>query len=339
MSTLPVAGLWSRQWEEDPLGDADGADRTTLVWWVQSRDSGIYVDLRLPLDSPGRSLEAAQKAGITRRPGALAARGVSDTNKAALEAYRDVLLRQKSFAGILTYTAGDTTSGEALQKDSVLADLARANAGLSLCTCFWRRDLDYQPPTGGLDVGVCASEAPKPDGSVLLRETGDDASYAEGWLRQSEKGPFMALELVSEDGRPRSGYWVRAGNIFAYAVGRPATGDVSQSLGFPSGSDAVKEAVGKTLTEALVSSTHALDVVASYVAVAGEVDGDQWSIRHATNPELVGCSLIGGDVSSCCSQVTQSGNYVEQTIGDGDSAIARVWRVKEQTDCSLPQSP
>ncbi len=68
----------------------------------------------------------------------------------------------------------------------------------------------------------------KEDGSVLLRETGDDGSYAEGWLRVpgSETGPFFALTLVSEGGQgrthsnnARTGYWVRAGNRFAYAVG------------------------------------------------------------------------------------------------------------------------
>jgi hypothetical protein len=48
--------------KRDPLGDSQGADRDTLVLWIQSRDSGIYVDLH-PLGSPGRSCEAARSAG------------------------------------------------------------------------------------------------------------------------------------------------------------------------------------------------------------------------------------------------------------------------------------
>lgn len=142
----------------------------------------------------------------------------------------DIILRQKSFAGIIDYKAGDTTSsGDAVKKDEILAKLAAERKedakGSTLCTCFWRRDIDYQPPSGGLDIGVCASQVlAEEDGSVLLRETGDDASYAEGWFRlpHTNKGPFMALELLEEDGKAgRVGYWVRSGNRFAYAIGRP----------------------------------------------------------------------------------------------------------------------
>jgi hypothetical protein len=85
-------------------------------------------------------------------------------------------------------------SGQALAKDKILANLARQSSlddddgvgRIDLCTCFWRRDLDFQPPSGRLDIGVCASEMPArttTDGAVFMRETGDDASYAEGWRR------------------------------------------------------------------------------------------------------------------------------------------------------------
>jgi hypothetical protein len=111
--SLPVAGVWQREWEEDPLGDSQGADRDTLVLWTQSRDSGIYVDLRLPLGSPGRSLEAARGAGIHPRPSALAATSMGQQDKlvAAAEGLLDLLLAQKSFAGVIQYSVGDTTSG------------------------------------------------------------------------------------------------------------------------------------------------------------------------------------------------------------------------------------
>ena len=61
-SAAVVAGVWQRQWEQDPLGDEDGADRDTLVLWTQTK-SGIYVDIRIPASSPGRSIEAARRWG------------------------------------------------------------------------------------------------------------------------------------------------------------------------------------------------------------------------------------------------------------------------------------
>jgi hypothetical protein len=110
--SLPVAGVWQREWEEDPLGDSQGADRDTLVLWIQSRDSGIYVDLRLPLGSPGRSLEAACSAGIHPRPSALEATSMGEKVKlVAAKGLLDLILAQKSFAGVIQYSIGDTTSG------------------------------------------------------------------------------------------------------------------------------------------------------------------------------------------------------------------------------------
>ncbi len=101
---LPVAGVWLRKFEEDPLGDEAGADRSTLVLWTQSASSGVYVDIRLPVGSPGRSIEEAQKAGIVPRPSAIAANGFSNNAKERLQQQGglvDIILRQKSFSGEL----------------------------------------------------------------------------------------------------------------------------------------------------------------------------------------------------------------------------------------------
>ena len=149
----------------------------------------------------------------------------------------DVLYRQTSFAGQLQYTEGDTTSEEALAKDAPLAQLAQVasskngnNGAIGLCTCFWRRAIDYQSPSGGLDIGVCAP--PNTDGSIDLRETGDDASYAEGWHRlpHSNEGPSFALTPISGNGE-RTGFWVRTGNYFAYAIGPPKDSDAAKTSG------------------------------------------------------------------------------------------------------------
>jgi hypothetical protein len=247
----------------------------------------------------------------------------------------------------LDYKRGDATaSGLAFSQDAALASLAKEaetdDRCLKLCTCFWRRDLDYQPPTGGLDVGVCASEPPGEDGTVFLRETGEDASYAEGWLRLagSDSGPFVALELVSENGLEgaRRGYWVRAGKRFAYAVGRPITAESAASLGCAGKSPAVADCVGKTLFEAVaeLEDVNTLDLVTSYVGVAGKVSGEgKWMIKHSTNPSLVGCLLIGSpDDVRCCSSVAgefTENNVVEQTIVrfEGCPSVNRTWKVVE----------
>ena len=247
-------------------------------------------------------------------------------------------------------------------------DDADADGRIGLCTCFWRRDLDFQPPSVRLDIGVCASEIPsaaeKNDGSVLLRETGDDASYGEGWRRLpgTSKGPFMALELVSENGHERSGYWVRAGNRFGYAVGRPKDATAAVALQCSLQSPTIHERVGKSLadvTQPLLDShpEQVLDAVASYLCVAGEIDDatGQWRIMHSTNPELVGCLLIRNktddgsnkaDDSLCCSHLVSRdaaalsviGETVHQILQDADGMdVTRQWKIAELTDCSLPR--
>lgn len=335
-STLPspslaaVAGLWKRQSEEDPIGDTVNADRDTLVLWTQAKESGIYVDIRLSKDSPGLSLEAAKD--ISKRPSAL-----DGTISHSLVSHLEVLTRQKSFAGVLDVKAGDTTGGQAIPKDPTLRKLVNdPHAILPLCTCFWRRDIDYQPPTGDLDIGVCASAATVVDGHLWLRETGADASYAEDWSRPADTttGPFMALTLVDET--DRTGFWVRAGNRFAYAVGRPTGAGPSAK---------VHTSVGKTLAEATQdlasTNTECLDILGSYIGVAGRInDQNEWVIHHSINPELVGCLLVcsNSDVS-CCSQLHQNeDDIVVQIIPSSNGKqVRRTWKVVElSSGCKLP---
>ncbi|KAL3893600.1 MAG: hypothetical protein SGARI_008067, partial [Bacillariaceae sp.] len=130
------------------------------------------------------------------------------------------------------------------------------------------------PPTGDLDIGVCASGPPNADGSIDLRETGQDGSYAELWHRLpgSEKGPFLALQLITENGSTeRAGYWVRTGQHFAYAVGRPESAKAAALLGCHEQSSKLKDdCSGKSLKDA-IESLHAdavsaqMDLLGSYV--------------------------------------------------------------------------
>jgi hypothetical protein len=378
--SMPIAGLWTRLWEETPLGDVEHVDRTTFVWWLQSRTSGLYVDVRLPLDSPGRSPTAAAACGFHPRPFALAARGWSDeaahailshlhatstsiqdgttTTAATDNPVWQALVQQKSFAGMVQYEAGDTTpTQQAMQMDSILARLAQSaltptvssSSPLTVCTCTWHRTIDYQPPTGGLDWVVCAVEALPDDhnGSVRMRETGHTASYAEGWYRlpHTHASPCMAAELVTEDGQPRPGVWVRVGAYFAYAIGRPTTLAVAQALHCPCNCDQMAQCVGQLLHHAIDSwskgnNRHGLDLMATYVAVAGQVeDNGVWNILHSTQPELVGCRLIGnkGEDSLVCSTLQlRDDDTMEQAIhGPQGEVVTRVWKIREMTDCDV----
>jgi hypothetical protein len=343
MSSM-LAGVWERKWEEDPLGcEDDKIDRSTLVVWTQT-PSGVYVDLRLPAGAPGRRQLIKDRE---KQPETLAARTL-DCSKYT-EEDKSVILQQKSFAGRLCCSPGDTTSGDALKKDTVLAELANANAGpIPLCTCFWEREIDYQPPTGGLDIGVCATSPTNADGSVDMRETGDDASYAEGWRRipGTGSGPFAALELQSEDGTPRKGFWVRTGHRFAMAFGRPDDEESAKSLACHAQSHKVKDFQGKSLSEAVNLLGNGIDELAiamSYVGLVGEVKDDgSWRIDASTLPNLVGCDLIANDKDNarCCSTLglvpseghadVGEGTLVHQTIKvNGQVTVVRKWEVVE----------
>ncbi|KAG7345926.1 hypothetical protein IV203_004993 [Nitzschia inconspicua] len=366
-----VAGVWQRLWEQDPIGDTETADTTTLVLWTQTPKSGIYVDIRLPKDAPGRSLEDAEAAGYLRRPQAIEGTGITatvdnedETNVVARFA------RQKSFAGVLNFSPGDTTtSGAALEKDEELAKLAAVtiptSSSIPLCTCFWRRDIDYQPPTGGLDIGVCTSGPANADGSIDMRETGSDGSYAELWHRLpgSNDGPFMAMQLLTEDDLPRVGYWVRTGKYFAYAVGRPSDEETATQLGCHPRSSAVQSSscTGKSLLEAInalddsTNMKNQLKLLGSYVAVCGELEPSetsqmQWNIKQSTDPGLVGCRLIDAkmedNVSCSVSTILDSQGTIKsnkelvevddilcQTLA-GESGKVRKWQVMEISGAS-----
>ena len=361
-----LAGVWQRDFEQAPLLAHDGdsgcsiIDRDTLVLWTQAspHSGGCYVDLRLPLHSPGRSLAHAQALDIQPRPSALAATGYSERNVQRLLQQQnnnskdttivDTLLTQQSFAGVLDCQAGDTTrTKEALKQDTQLQELvaqqqkttsATGGNSIPLRTCYWHRHIDCQPLPVRQDIGVCCGSHSSPfvDGSSYMRETGDDASYAEGWWRLAgtEQGPFMAMKLQTEElfrnasaststattspttTMTRTGYWVRAANRFAYAVGYPESKTAAQALGVPlqaveiSTSSHLK---GQSLKQVLLGGVEeeksntssgsncqtergeqALQIQGSYLALAGEItdQGRTWEIQFSTNPELVGCCLV-----------------------------------------------
>ncbi|GAX13347.1 hypothetical protein FisN_17Hh290 [Fistulifera solaris] len=316
MSLSEISGVWQRLWEEDPLGDAENADRTTLVLWIQT-PSGIYVDLRLPQ----RSLDLPR---IKMGPSAIDGKGVACSN----EEFMDVLSCQKSFAGVLNYEHTNPDSCVTIQSDKILANLNH-NGPIPLSTCTWHRMIDSQPPTGSPDIGVCCASAPMgADGSVDIRETGHDASYAEGWHRlpKTSNGPYMALELMSEE---RKGYWVRAGNHFAYAVGRPLHNRLDE-YNVSSLQDLSKMSA--------ISMSEKAAIIGSYVCVAGSIDeeSDSWIIHHSTHPELIGCELAGTSESqtACSFLEWKADELLEETLHGGNGS--RVWKVVQLDGCEAP---
>ena len=94
-----VAGVWQRLFEEDPLASGN-FDRDTLVRWTQA-PCGMYVDIRLPENSPGRSLQTATAAGYSPNLLALLADGrVADDKIAISPELLNIFMNQKSFAGV-----------------------------------------------------------------------------------------------------------------------------------------------------------------------------------------------------------------------------------------------
>ena len=172
-------------------------------------------------------------------------------------------------------------------------------------------------------------------------------------MGRTHQGPFLALELVSENGHhARQGFWVRTGNRFAYAIGRPDDPATAAALGCPVESVTVKEHVGKTLEEAMkdspVPQAQKLAILGSYIGLAGEIfvtdDQEAWRILNSTHPGLVDCHLVGEDMDeddSCCSVLRgesshpKVGDTVEQIV-KGDGSFVRKWKVVELSDCSLP---
>ncbi|GAX09243.1 hypothetical protein FisN_17Lh290 [Fistulifera solaris] len=316
MTLSEISGVWQRQWEEDPLGDAENADRTTLVLWIQT-PSGIYVDLRLPQ----RSLDLPKMAVD---PSAIVGKGVSCSNEDLME----VLSCQKSFAGILNYEHTNPDSCATIQSDNVLANLNH-DGPIPLSTCAWHRMIDYQPPTGNPDIGVCCASGPMgADGSIDIRETGYDASYAEGWHRLpgTSNGPFMALELISEE---RKGYWVRAGNHFAYAVGRPKNNRLAE----------YNVSALKDLSEtSAISITEKAAIIGSYVCVAGSIheESGTWIIHHSTHPELIDCELAGSRESqtACSFLEWNTDELLEESLHGGNGS--RLWKIVQLDGCEAP---
>lgn len=323
-----LVGVWQRAFEEFPLNSGN-FDRTTLVLWIQA-PCGLFIDLRIP--RAGQEEPFQTSTDSRPNPAALSANGTSRPYDAAVT---HLLLQQQSFAGHLhcsTIAAVDTAAETALDRDGILRSLPAP-----YIRCYWERRVDRQPPAERLDVGICAIQRSLVDGTQTMRETGDDGSYAEEWIRlagtnHSECG-YMAMELVHPS--CRRGYWIRTGCWFALALGYPTEGADDDPSTQIFGNPIHK---GKSLAE-VVKDWAADDqcrMLGSYLALAGRVESTSgaWRVEYCTNPELVGCCVVGGKEDSlCCSSVVKTDDgMLQQTLVAADASRCSetfTWKIRE----------
>ncbi len=113
-----------------------------------------------------------------------------------------------------------TTLDAATNADLAALALQAGFAGqtwLDDALCRWRRDIDYQPPTGVPDEGRLRID----DGWIV--EDGVHASYREVWQREDDStGDWIARRWTERDGRPdaRGCYLVAGGAWFLFARAR-----------------------------------------------------------------------------------------------------------------------
>jgi len=134
--------------------------------------------------------------------------------------------------------------------------------------CFWRRDLDYQPPSSSPDEGRYSLS-----GDVMV-EDGIHADYQEIWRRAPEStDPAAVFRLEPEDGR--SGLLVIAGRFMIEFVSRAGTASQAATL-----TEAVERALAAGDRQA------AEELLSTRIRFAERDDGMQWTTTLSSLPWL-----------------------------------------------------
>lgn len=139
--------------------------------------------------------------------------------------------------------------------------------------CFWRRDLDYQPPSPSLDEATFRIEGP------VMIEDGIHAEYREIWWRAPEsEGACAAFKL---DG-PGQGLLVISGDAFMEIEGRAAPLPEGETLA----------AIVRAELEA--GRRGAAEAHLSLRICYGRISGGRrpWEVQLSTLPWLEGQSLL-----------------------------------------------
>jgi hypothetical protein len=172
--------------------------------------------------------------------------------------------------------------------DAELIQLAASTQGFAgqLSTtkdvCLWRRDVDYQPPSGEPDEATFAIK-----GEVMI-EDGIHSAYQEIWARQPDsRSPLAAFRLTEDSEHPgRPGILVIAGSHFLEIVDRPGPAPRGESL---------KAIIAAALDEGRRDTAiAALSMRLAY----GRIEGGAWTVKLSSLPWLEGGDLFGGEAVS-----------------------------------------
>jgi len=175
-------------------------------------------------------------------------------------------------------------SGFADYDDAALVQLAASQGfcgQLSVTgdTCFWRRDLDFQPPSDDRDEAKFQLE-----GDSLI-EDGMHADYQEIWRRQTQSlTPLTAFKLTEDTAAPgRGGLLVVAGDHFIEIQGRPEPLAPAASL-------------SKVVEAALAAGKRAEAIEALSCRISyGHREAGRWTVALSTWPWREGASLFAGE--------------------------------------------
>lgn len=149
--------------------------------------------------------------------------------------------------------------------------------------CRWRRDLDFQPPSGSADEGTWDL-----DGDVMV-ERGLDGGYEEIWrLEPASRGPLLAFGLASDAAKSGlRGLLVVAGDHFLAIRERPQPSPAGRTL---------KEVVAAAVAAGeLGQARAALAMPIAYGRIAG--GAVPWEVQLSTWPWLEGAGFWPGDAA------------------------------------------
>lgn len=171
--------------------------------------------------------------------------------------------------------------------------------------CFWRRDMDFQPPTDSPDEGRYSIS-----GDVLI-EDGVHADYQEIWRRAPDSiEPAATFQRENEDGR--LGLLVISGRYMIEFVSR---------AGPPPGDANLMEAVETALDKA--DRALAEDLLSTRIRFAEREGAGPWTTTLSSMPWLQGRPVWGAGAARLGAEAG--------VLVSGDATAPDRWRLIEAT--------
>lgn len=176
--------------------------------------------------------------------------------------------------------------------------------------CEWYRHIDYQPPSGGRDIGRMAFNADR------IVEDGLENSYREVWQRLPDgTGETIALRFLEEHASgglamPRKGYLVASGDYFIFARDRAALLPKASSL-------------ATLLAESSLSRNQIIDILDFEISFGRRLGGRApWEILLSTLPFREGQALFS---KAEWTGIIQRGGNVVQQFATPRGIVTRRW--------------